>query len=164
MDFINGFKQFETPVYGEENEHTNSFVVPGAAITFLSFLASLTCGLAFIIEKNDGMLTRGIVAGVTHVEIMLSHLSIHFVVLLIQSLFAFLVMFLAFDIPQLGSNGLAYAIVVLNGVTGMSLGKSPSLYFIFWGNNLMLSQFKQDLSPPQFVTKSETQCWLRLGP
>jgi len=135
-------------------------VVPGAAITFLSFLASLTCGLAFINEKNDGMLTRGRVGGVTYVEIMLSHLSIHFVVLLVQSLFAFLVMFLAFNIPQLGSNGLAYAIVVLNGVTGMSLGNpihdqvSKFLIIFFY--------ISKDSSLPPFATKRETPCWSQL--
>jgi len=122
------------PVYGDEGVHTNTFVVPGAAITFLSFLASLTSGLAFIIEKNDGMLLRGRVAGVTHVEIMISHLCIHFVVVLIQSIFAFLVMFLIFNIPGLGSIPLAYAIVVLNGVTGMSLGNFPSTFPCFMQN------------------------------
>jgi hypothetical protein len=86
-------------------------------------MSSLTCGLAFIVEKKDGMLHRAMVAGVLKVEIMVAHSATHFLVLVVQTSIAFMVMFLVFDIPQLGSLPLAYALVLLNGVAGMALGK-----------------------------------------
>ena len=110
-------------MYGEDGGKITNFVTPGVTTAFLSFLSSLTCGLAFIGEKKDGMVHRTIVAGVKKLEIMLAHLVTQFSVLIVQTTIAFLAMFLLFSIPHLGSIPLAFVLVTLNGVAGMSLGE-----------------------------------------
>jgi ABC-type multidrug transport system permease subunit len=90
---------------------------------FLFFMGALTCGLAYIIEKKDGMLNRTLVAGVTTMEIVMGHLLTQFAVVIVQAIIAFVIMFVVFDIPKIGSPVLAFAITILNSIAGMSVGK-----------------------------------------
>ena len=119
-------------MYGNEGISVTDFITPGIAIAFISFMSSLTCGLAFIVEKKDGMLHRAMVAGVLKLEIMLAHSATHFFVLIVQTMVCFLVMFFVFDIPKLGSLPLAFALTLINGMAGMALGNSIAyVYLIF---------------------------------
>lgn len=115
--------QFETPIYGSEDSEFTDFVAPGVALGFLFFMSALTCGLAYIIEKKDGMIHRSLIAGVTTMEIMISHFIPQFVVVLIQAILAFIIMFAVFEIPQIGSPVLAFFLVILSSVCGMAMGK-----------------------------------------
>lgn len=85
-------------------------------------MSALTCGLAYIIEKKDGMLHRSLIAGVTTLEIMISHFIPQFVVVTIQAILAFIIMFVVFEIPQVGSPVLAFFLVILSSVCGMTMG------------------------------------------
>jgi len=104
-----------------------NYLAPGMAISFICFLSTLTCGLAFIVEKKDGMIHRTKVAGVTTVEIMLSHFIPQLGVILIQSACAFLIMFVMYDIPHEGSLWLAYSVVIWSGIGGIGLGKDKRM-------------------------------------
>lgn len=85
-------------------------------------MSALTCGLAYIIEKKDGMLHRSLIAGVTTMEIMVSHFIPQFVVVIGQAILAFVIMFVVFEIPQTGSPVLAFFLVLLSSVCGMAMG------------------------------------------
>ena len=120
-------KQYEIPFYGRDDAPATEFIAPGVALGFLFFMCVLTCGLAYIIEKKDGMLSRTLVAGVTTIEIMLSHFITQFGVVLVQAIIAFVIMFVVFDIPRIGSPVLAFALTILGSIAGMSLGKTVDL-------------------------------------
>lgn len=92
-------------------------------------MSALTCGLAYIIEKKDGMLHRSLIAGVTTMEIMISHFIPQFVVVVVQAVLAFIIMFVVFETPQMGSTVLAFFIVLLSSVSGMCMGKFISRNF-----------------------------------
>jgi len=117
------WKQFQEPYYGKYDDPATNFIAPGVAVGFLFFMGALTCGLAYIIEKKDGMLNRTIVAGVNTLEIMISHLITQFGVGLVQTILAFIIMFVVFDIPREGSPVLAFVLTILCSIAGMSLGK-----------------------------------------
>ena len=93
------------------------------------FLATLTCGLAAIIEKKDGMFNRSLVSGVTILQIMISHLITQFCVITVQTTIVFCVMFTLFDIPCIGSPILAFMLVILLTISGMSIGLLLSVLF-----------------------------------
>lgn len=85
-------------------------------------MSALTCGLAYIIEKKDGMLHRSLIAGVTTSEIMISHFIPQFAVVIVQAILAFIILFAVFETPKIGSPVLAYFLVLLSSISGMSMG------------------------------------------
>lgn len=103
---------------------------------FLFFMSALTCGLAYIIEKKDGMLHRSLIAGVTTMEIMISHFIPQFVVVTVQAILAFIIMFAVFEIPQIGSPILAFFLVMLSSICGMTMGMTAQLIAQFFVLNL----------------------------
>ncbi|XP_037048976.1 ABC transporter G family member 20-like [Bradysia coprophila] len=120
---------FEDPIYGSEDSEFTYFVAPGVTTGFLFFMSALTCGLAYIIEKKDGMLHRSLIAGVTTMEIMVSHFIPQFAVVIGQAVLAFVIMFVVFEIPQTGSPVLAFFLVLLSSVCGMAMGFMASTLF-----------------------------------
>jgi len=116
-------QQFVEPYYGAYDAPANNFIAPGVSVGFLFFMGALTCGLAYIIVKKDGMLNRTIVAGVNTFEIMLSHLITQFAIGFVQTVLAFIIMFVVFDIPREGNPVLAFVLNLLCSLAGMSLGK-----------------------------------------
>lgn len=99
------------------------FIAPGITCMFFATLATLTCGLAFLVEKTDGMIERTKVAGVTITEIMMSHFFPQFGIVIVQNFCSFTIMFVIFDIPQEGSIILAFCVVLLHGVSAIGLGQ-----------------------------------------
>ncbi len=95
-------------------------------------MSALTCGLAYIIEKKDGMLHRSLIAGVTTMEIMVSHFIPQLFVVIVQAILAFIIMFVVFQTPQVGSPVLAFFLVLLSSVSGMTMGNKFNKVFFFW--------------------------------
>ena len=69
------------------------------------------------------MLDRSWVAGVSSLEVMLSHIMTQFLVLIGQTAITLVFMFLVFRIPCLGPIGLIVLITILQGFAGMCFGK-----------------------------------------
>jgi len=76
-----------------------------------------------ITEKKSGAMERTKVAGVTDVELLISHFLTQFVLLTCQSILSFAIMISVFKIQVHGSLILAYLMGVLIGVAGISFGK-----------------------------------------
>lgn len=76
-----------------------------------------------ITEKKSGAMERTKVAGVTDLELMISHFVTQSVVLLIQSILSYVIMISVFKIRVQGSILLAYLIGLAVGVSGISFGK-----------------------------------------
>lgn len=82
---------------------------------------ALTSG-AMLIERNEGMLERYLVSGITGVEILFSHVATQFLVMVFQ---AALVLIFAFAIYGLTINGsivTVVALTILSGLCGMCFG------------------------------------------
>jgi len=75
-----------------------------------------------ITEKRSGAMERTKVAGVTDVELLISHFLTQFVLLLLQSLLSFAIMISVFQIKVHGSIVLAFTMGILIGVSGISFG------------------------------------------
>ena len=58
----------------------NTFIF--SSLTF--FMATGLTSMSFVLEKKEGLLDRGIVAGVGYIEVMISHMCTQFLILAVQ--------------------------------------------------------------------------------
>ena len=99
---------------------------PKVIMTFYQcpgFIILLGYFYAYFFHFQDGLLDRSWVAGVLSFEVMLSHILTQFLVLIGQTSITLVFMFLVFKIPCHGPIGLIILITILQGFTGMCLGK-----------------------------------------
>ena len=76
-----------------------------------------------IMEKKSGAMERTKVAGITDLEIMISHFLTQFVLVICQSTISYAIMISVFQIRVQGSIFLAHQLGVLIGVSGICFGK-----------------------------------------
>lgn len=81
-------------------------------------------------EKIDGVWDRSIVAGVSSLEITLSHLSIQFIIMLVECGEVLLMIWLMSTYPIQGSWLLFFFILYLEGVCGMTYGEQFISHFM----------------------------------
>uniref|UniRef100_A0A667XH95 ATP-binding cassette, sub-family H, member 1 n=1 Tax=Myripristis murdjan TaxID=586833 RepID=A0A667XH95_9TELE len=108
--------------YGSQNTDFTTFVTPGAVLSITFYLAVGLTALSFVLERKEGLLDRCWVAGVSSLETMLAHLFSQLFVISVQIILLLLFILLVFKIPNEGSIVLVVALIVLQGVTGISFG------------------------------------------
>jgi len=113
---------FQHPVYGYRNPNFTDFAAPGVILTIIFFLAVAVTSGAMLIDRNEGMLERCLVAGITGPEILLSQVVTQFTVMLSQTTFVLIVSFYFFELTLVGNIWLVVALCILNGLCGMSFG------------------------------------------
>lgn len=114
--------RFNHPVYGPVVPNFTDFAAPGVMLTIIFFLAvALTSG-AMLIERNEGILERSLVCGITGIEILTAHVITQFVVMLGQSVMVLFVALLVFPITNEGEVLWIVILFVLNGTCGMCYG------------------------------------------
>ncbi|XP_049807591.1 ABC transporter G family member 23 [Schistocerca nitens] len=114
--------KFEKPVYGAIIPNFRDFAAPGVLLTIIFFLSvALTSG-AMLIERNDGLLERGLVAGITVTEILFSHVATQFMVMCGQTALVLVFSFPVFGITCVGNMGIVIALTMLTGFCGMCFG------------------------------------------
>jgi hypothetical protein len=89
-------------------------------IFFLS--VALTSG-AMLIERNEGILERCLVSGITGVEILASHVVTQFLVMCFQTTLVLIFSFSVFELTLRGELIWVVLIVLETGLCGMTFGK-----------------------------------------
>lgn len=114
--------QFNTPIYGPMEPNFTDFAAPGIILTIIFFLSvALTSG-AMLLERNEGLLERSLVSGLTSTEIFFGHLVTEFTVMFGQSVMVLVVAFAIFKITCVGDVGWITLLTVLTGLCGMCFG------------------------------------------
>nr|CAD7424981.1 unnamed protein product [Timema monikensis] len=114
--------RFNNPVYGDRIPNFTDFAAPGVILTIIFFLSvALTSG-AMLIERNEGMLERSLVSGITGTEILFSHVVTQFVVMCGQTAMVLIFSFVVFNITCRGDVATVSALTVLTGLCGMCFG------------------------------------------
>uniref|UniRef100_UPI00398F6660 ABC transporter G family member 20 n=1 Tax=Pristiophorus japonicus TaxID=55135 RepID=UPI00398F6660 len=121
--------KFEDPIYGNKHPDFTTFIAPGAILSITFFLAVGLTALSFVIERKEGLLDRGWVAGVSSLEVILAHIFSHLVTMTIQIILLLIFTFLVFKIPNEGSLPLIVILILLQGITGISMGLIISAAF-----------------------------------
>ncbi|XP_078262086.1 ABC transporter G family member 20 [Rhinoraja longicauda] len=121
--------KIEKPVYGHRHSSFTIFIAPGAILSITFFLALGLTTLSFVIERREGLMDRGWVAGVSSLEVMLAHTLSQLVTMTVQIILLLIFTFLVFKIPNEGSLLLVATLILLQGITGISLGLVISAAF-----------------------------------
>lgn len=93
--------------------------LPCRIIFFLS--VALTSG-AMLIERNEGMLERYLVSGITGIEILFSHVATQFLVMVFQAVLVLLFAFGIYGLTITGSIITVVCLTILSGLCGMCFG------------------------------------------
>lgn len=115
--------QFNKPIYGDQTPNFTDFAAPGVILTIIFFLSvALTSG-AMLIERNEGMLERCLVSGITGIELLFSHVVTQFVIMCGQTTFVLIFSFSIFGLTLRGDILWVILLTVLTGLCGMCFGK-----------------------------------------
>ncbi|CAO1389625.1 unnamed protein product [Diamesa hyperborea] len=113
---------WERPIYGDRIPNFTDFAAPGVMLTIIFFLSvALTSG-AMLIERNEGILERCLVSGVTAIEILFSHVICQFSVMCFQTALVLVFSFSVFELTRHGDLLWVILLVVLTGLCGMCFG------------------------------------------
>lgn len=112
----------EPPVYGEKKPSFTNFMAPGIVLSITFFMATGLTTLAFVLERKEGLLERGFVAGLTAFEIMLAHVMTQMVVLTVQVTLMLIFAIVVFKVPYRGPLVWVFILVLFQGLCGMNLG------------------------------------------
>ncbi|XP_057369451.1 ABC transporter G family member 23-like [Daphnia carinata] len=113
---------FLDPVYGREDAPFKEYTAAGRIISIIYTGALLLTATTMVIEKEQGLLDRNLVAGVQMHEILISNLMSQFMFMVGQTALTYLGMLLVFNVPCYGNVVLAVLIGVLQGIVGMCFG------------------------------------------
>ncbi|XP_050499822.1 ABC transporter G family member 23-like isoform X1 [Diabrotica virgifera virgifera] len=109
-------------IYGYKNDPFQVFVIPGVIITMMFFFGALMTSQILVLEKQEGIWDRSIVAGVTSVEMTFSHLFFQAIIAVIQTMEMIIVIYIIYEYKYIGSMWLMYLIAYFQGICGMSYG------------------------------------------
>ncbi|KAL7295350.1 hypothetical protein TKK_0011237 [Trichogramma kaykai] len=114
--------KFEQPVYGPLEPVFTDFAAPGVILTIIFFLSvALTSG-AMLLERNEGLLERSLVIGVTGTEILFGQVVTQFIIMAGQAVMVLLVAIGVFKITCDGSVFAVLGLTILTGLCGMCFG------------------------------------------
>lgn len=118
----------EQAIYGElYMKNYLQYMAPGVIISISYIMATGLTALAFIIERRDGLYDRTLAAGVNQVQILISHSIIQLSVMTVQISLVVFFTFVVYNVPTKGPFVWVFLLLLLQGLTGMSFGKSPLL-------------------------------------
>lgn len=115
--------RWEDPIYGDKIPNFTDFAAPGVILTIIFFLSvALTSG-AMLIERNEGMLERCLVSGITGIEILISHVSTQFIIMCGQAILVLVFSFSVFGLTLRGELLWVVVLTILTGLCGMCFGE-----------------------------------------
>ncbi|XP_063369058.1 ABC transporter G family member 20-like [Cydia amplana] len=112
----------EPPIYGVSSPEMTDFAGPGVILTIVFFLAVALTTSSMLAERNEGILERSLVSGITGTEILFSHVCIQMFMMMTQAAVVLFIGFLFFDLTNNGPLGWIILLTVLNGFCGMTFG------------------------------------------
>ncbi|KAI2474061.1 ABC transporter G family member 23-like [Diabrotica virgifera virgifera] len=124
-DFVPGFGDLPVNInfiYGDGDEPYTVFMIPGSLITIMFFMGAIMTSQIIITDRHDGVWDRSIVAGVTSLEITITHLVLQASICIIQTAELLVVVYLIYQQEYSGSLWLMYVMVYLQGICGMAYG------------------------------------------
>lgn len=110
------------PVYGSITTDFTDFAAPGVILTIVFFLAVALTSASMLMERNEGILERTLVNGITGTEILFSHVVTQFIVMVLQTILVLIFCFAVFGLSQNGSYVLVVLLTILAGLCGMCFG------------------------------------------
>ncbi|XP_068084835.1 ABC transporter G family member 20 [Anabrus simplex] len=120
--------QFNTPVYGPNYPRYDTFMAPGVLTSTVFFLATTITATLIVTDRTEGIWDRNIVAGVTAIEILLSHFLSQVACVVLQVMEVVFTSLLLFGLECNGSLFTLLGITLMMGFCGMMFGLVISVF------------------------------------
>ncbi|KAK5638168.1 hypothetical protein RI129_012463 [Pyrocoelia pectoralis] len=114
--------KWNTPVYGTPDTDFTEFATPGVLVSIAFFLAAALTAVAMLVERNEGILERSLVMGVSPVELLTAHVVSEFVLMMGQIIAVTCCGLFIFNMKMSGSLTLFISLLSLSGFCGMWFG------------------------------------------
>jgi len=114
--------RFLEPIYGSHKLTFTDFMAPGIILTIVHSMALGYSAMIIIIERNEGLLDRTWVAGVSPGEFSLAHFLCSISVNTVQVVLTLAFMIGVFKVPVEGSYILVFLLTLLQGMCGITIG------------------------------------------
>lgn len=114
--------RFHKPIYGLETPNFTDFAGPGVILTIIFFLAVALTSASMLSERNEGILERSLVSGITGTEILFAHVTVQMLVMVIQTVIVLVFSFVVFDLTLKGPLGWVVMLTLITGLCGMTFG------------------------------------------
>uniref|UniRef100_A0A0A9X7D7 ABC transporter G family member 23 n=1 Tax=Lygus hesperus TaxID=30085 RepID=A0A0A9X7D7_LYGHE len=112
-----------TAVYGEMDQPFRASALSGLLTGFCFYYPLLYTASTIMWEKTAGFVQRNTLAGVTYFEIVLTHLSWQYLIVVVQDLFGFFVLFKSFPLPSYPGNDFQILFLILmSNTAGIASG------------------------------------------
>ncbi|XP_066906695.1 ABC transporter G family member 20 [Halyomorpha halys] len=113
---------FEEPIYGSYESTYRQSMTPANAILFMFYFPILFTAGALITEKSSGLLSRGLVAGLSLLDIAIGHMVLQCIIFTVQIAFVWIVFYYMFNNIMIGDVYLCLLLLFLVGICGMFHG------------------------------------------
>ncbi|CAH1391184.1 unnamed protein product [Nezara viridula] len=113
---------YEEPVYGSYETTYRQSMTPANAILFMFYFPILFTAGALITEKSSGLLSRGLVAGLSWLDIAIGHMVLQYIILIVQLIFVWIIFYYLFSNIMIGDIYLCLLLLFLVGTCGMFHG------------------------------------------
>jgi len=113
---------FDTPIYGNLELTFTDFMAPGIILTIVHSMALGYSAMIIIMERNEGLLDRTWVAGVSPGQFALAHFLVSLVVNLLQVIVTLVFTIAVFQVPAEGSMFWIFLLTMLQGLCGTTIG------------------------------------------
>merc|ERR1712165_58251 len=113
---------FDEPIYGNHDLTFTDFMAPGIILTIVHSMSLGYSAMIIIMERNEGLLDRTWIAGVTPSEFALAHFLVSLVVNLLQVIVTLVFTILVFQVPAEGSMVWVFLLTMLQGLCGTTIG------------------------------------------
>ncbi|XP_068625706.1 ABC transporter G family member 20 [Battus philenor] len=113
---------FNKPIYGLEDPNFTDFAGPGVILTIIFFLAVALTSVSMLAERNEGIMERSLVSGITGTEILFAHVLVQMIVMMIQTAMVLILGFVFFGLTINGPVGWVIILTLLTGLCGMTFG------------------------------------------
>ncbi|XP_056637330.1 ABC transporter G family member 20-like isoform X2 [Diorhabda sublineata] len=112
----------EETYFGSLDDEFTIFLTPGIVTTMIYFMGCIMTCIIIVEEKCEGIWDRSIIAGVTSLELSMSHLIYQIIFMIVMTIELMILVFCVFRQPYVGSLWLIFALIYLQGLAGIVLG------------------------------------------
>ncbi|KAF6205689.1 hypothetical protein GE061_019862 [Apolygus lucorum] len=110
-----------TAVFGEVEQQFRASALSGLLTGFCYYYPLLYTASTIMWEKTAGFVQRNTLAGVTYLEIVLTHLSWQYLIVLIQDLLGFVILFKTFPLPSYPGNDFQiFFLILMSNTAGIA--------------------------------------------
>ncbi|XP_073990101.1 ABC transporter G family member 23-like isoform X2 [Rhodnius prolixus] len=119
---------FQEPVYGSVDMKYVTYLLPGIMCPFVFYMTFLFSSTSIMMEKMSGQLERSQIAGLNLMEMIAAHIIIQFLIMCVQNLILFVLLYQVYDNIMNGSLFLVTILINFCEVLGMLYGVLVSLF------------------------------------